>query len=1050
VLGQKEGDLLGYLQQQGNPFWARRSLQLLACLRLEAKNGAERWKALLLAAEGAAEARSRWVDAVLTAPFRSARLQNLMPEVGEVLLESGGPRLLHFLRALRTQAIKPNRALEKRLRETYQSSPRVETLLLELGEPEEAQWTPVLSWIVPRLLDLPELCREEASKVMAIWERTTRAGGLFRREIAEAALAWRSSLLPVERRRPYAMRAAEPYFNRLRDIAVASADAISEGIPELFAHLRATESDDNLKRWIAEGPIKNLIQRAPAPYAEFTLDVLVPEWRQKRIRKTSPDHKPRFSFNLHDERDPEWRMLKNDYAFSPPSQQRGPFLAVLEADESAGLHLISTLIDRATASRFRENKLQGYSRLGPDYIILSLQTGNRRFLGDRLVYAWSSPTSEGPRSVQCALAALELWTKQQIKTGRNPEELFSTVLASSRSIATVAVCVATFFAFPARCLRAAAPFVSNSLLCNYDRDIRSYIGAYALSPDPEIRELVIPRVRKFRDKLFAAHAHPSNYHRSDDGTIYFVPPENLVKPHRQFLQHWAVKTRHIELLNWVHEVAKKVPNLEGFTIAQAMERAQELLQPGEFDSPISRDHQNYERQERLRAIVGSVTAVLRLNPHQVGELGQLPWCEEVLIAAAKTPCDEEAGWRRVSSDDFVLAAAQGLLLLLEQGRSSERARQASFALLQRPENEIIDFVFGRIPSLWDLEPVFCRNAVARELALSLEPWKEQEEPRDKFDSGTPRADAKVREVKERYARNILENRLPASIGFGPLTPREWVETQYVERALGSLPLERLTPEGDLLWIKATTEQVLTWTFGQLALQSHDQPSSGWLTFFGEWLARFSRLLSPSEAERMILLPIREGWPGTARLMENVLAGWTWYRLHTHDQLSEESNLFWRALAQTILTAADQPRSPLRERILELLLHVRNGRILLDEHWHGAPEFIDVYDLWVEGNAQTAWGFSRLLLFLNAAGKNLPAARALRWLSNTATRSKDRDELWREHENLFRTAELLAGLWERGTAQTVYAEYTSLLDELVRAGSPLAENLRKKASSPLSH
>ena len=58
VLGQREPDVLGYLHQLGDPFWAHRPLQLLACLRLEGENGVERWKDLLVVAEGLSEASS--------------------------------------------------------------------------------------------------------------------------------------------------------------------------------------------------------------------------------------------------------------------------------------------------------------------------------------------------------------------------------------------------------------------------------------------------------------------------------------------------------------------------------------------------------------------------------------------------------------------------------------------------------------------------------------------------------------------------------------------------------------------------------------------------------------------------------------------------------------------------------------------------------------------------------------------------------------------------------------------------------------------------------
>jgi hypothetical protein len=189
-------------------------------------------------------------------------------------------------------------------------------------------------------------------------------------------------------------------------------------------------------------------------------------------------------------------------------------------------------------------------------------------------------------------------------------------------------------------------------------------------------------------------------------------------------------------------------------------------------------------------------------------------------------------------------------------------------------------------------------------------------------------------------------------------------------------------------------------------------------------------------------------------MEEVLAGWTRYQLASKP-LSEESKSVWRALGETILNSTHPPRLSDREGILELLLHVRNRQAFLDESWQGAPEFLDLYDRWVEMVAPTPWGLSRLLVFLSAAGKNLGVDRAVRWVSSAVAGSTDSDKLWREEDNLSRTAEWLAGLWDRAEEQirrepAVHAAYASLLDELVKAGSPLAERLRRQASAPPLH
>jgi hypothetical protein len=139
-----------------------------------------------------------------------------------------------------------------------------------------------------------------------------------------------------------------------------------------------------------------------------------------------------------------------------------------------------------------------------------------------------------------------------------------------------------------------------------------------------------------------------------------------------------------------------------------------------------------------------------------------------------------------------------------------------------------------------------------------------------------------------------------------------------------------------------------------------------------------------------------------------------------------------------------------DEALALLLHVRHGKAILNTHWTKAPEFTDVYEQWVERLGSTPWAIHTLLRFLSGPGIHLEPKFVVKLLAHASQRvaaREERDSIWREDDVGRETAQALATIWE-GAGQhvrddeTCMRQFVAILDELSRAGIPLAATLRQ--------
>jgi hypothetical protein len=1149
VLGQHEAGLVDFLRSLGEPYWATDALQLLAADRLEHDARGERWRALLTQLENAGNCPGSYVLAALTASLRSARSSECLPIIQTALLEGDGTRLIAFLRAMRTRYIVPNLMVEQFLSHEQPAlgvNPEErQSLILELGWPLAPVWLPVLGWLSPMLPQLPVHVREEASRMMLVWQRTPLPGLPFRREIAEAALLWRSVLRPAGGGRVYVGRGSEQYFERLRDIVLMSADVIPEHIPQFLRDLRETEDRHHLATWLGGAAQQGLAQHTPTAYADFALDLLVPGWRTSGPGQEDSEPVPASQVHHDDSPDTvippyvpptrnrhetEWERLEPAFntAFLHPSHLRGPFLTILNSSEREGLRLVNTLVNHATSAYVHHQSIRWDDEHTP--VLLRFGTHLREFAGDGQVYQWFRPMGAGPYPVTSALMALEVWMEGQLEGGREAEDLFRAVLGESNSIAVVAVCVAMALAYPHKCLQAAEPFVSSPMMFEYDlhrasldergtfrvsamltgrpdmweeaevardqrpqrsQELRWLLPQMLFSDDSDLRSRVSASVCGFPDDLspltpeekkdpkvveqyrrhvevYAAWGDPGNYRvvhtQSGDG-IQFQMPAEIQERNAELARRNQERMRAVSLHTWASQALESGTAPARTSLGDAVALARELHKADDFTGPIPTEA-DWAESSRLEAIVEVAGAALLLDHSWVVREGLLDWCCDILLKAAQLPVFP--GNRDTLAEREILEdAARGLMLLAQLGHATTATRLAAFRLLRHPEDNVAGAVLEGVRAVWDLEPAFTRNAVARELTLATLPRYV-----DDFDFRYPdqhtraqaQLDSLLQATELRFERSVSEGRVPVRIGLDEAARSEPVPAilypRRISNALACVPLDRIRDGSERGWFVSVASTALSWTLAQFQNQPvgqrrhHDRPSLGsWPADMAGWLALLAEVMPEDEFAVQFLEPVRQSWPGTASISAELLDAII-RRYFVKDEIPDAAAHAWRSVALwTLPEHALPPESRAwvnqdEQEALELVVHVRYGRAVLTEHWAKAPQFVDIYDRWVQRIGHTHWGFRALLRFLSAGGTWIEPSQVLGWLTTAVEHAVERDVLWREHGSGAATAETLSRLWGkhesavRADAASV-RRFVSLLDELVRAGVPLAAKLRSQ-------
>jgi len=396
--------------------------------------------------------------------------------------------------------------------------------------------------------------------------------------------------------------------------------------------------------------------------------------------------------------------------------------------------------------------------------------------------------------------------------------------------------------------------------------------------------------------------------------------------------------------------------------------------------------------------------------------------------------------------------------LILQSRSEEGCRLAAWRLLRRSP-KVADAVMEGVREAWRIDEVFCRNAVARELELATEPHEEYGWRREEREAAQAKERAWREGVEGRFEKRVSEGQLPPKIALAAPTDAVVFRTQHVERALNVLQDEMLDEE----WVWDITEVLLRQAFQQSETGRQGGRSGldyAWSRFLGDWLARLTTLLTRPDLETKVLAELQEHWPATAGLMSDFMYGFTARHL-AQEEIPETVRGKWESITASVIPA--EPLDPGASRFpsqagrflsqdeqaaLGLTIHVRDGRAVLTEAWTAAPIFAEIYQAWVSVAGHTAWGLRTLVTFAGAAGSTLSPDQIIRWLHTAVHGIADREGLWDEGGLGQAAAELMWKLWERSHSSIrrdseVLGNLAALVDELTRAGVPLAARIRRE-------
>ena len=616
-------------------------------------------------------------------------------------------------------------------------------------------------------------------------------------------------------------------------------------------------------------------------------------------------------------------------------------------------------------------------------------------------------------------------------------------------------------------------------------EVRNLAPYYALSDDETLRTSFERAVGRFTEELpfryqeeredpdavaalrermenFQIYGNRDNYRAQEvDGAVHIwvEPPEHVRRRNEEALASINQTMRWFSLEMWAQKTIDKGEASDGMTPEEAVASAKEFQRPGDFSTPVS-SGLNMDNV-RLQAIAGVAAAVLVAKYEWAQEHKLVDWCREILLAAASGPGKEYEfdSARTHYPSDTKVSAALGLGTLVSHGLADPDVRRHVIRLVGDPHEQVIEAVFRGFRAAWSVDKVLCHNALSLGLSLCLSP-KEFRMEQTWGDLRGPRAAAWAEQLVTAHLASMEENECPEIPRISSDEEKVVFLWHQAGRLLRQLPLTELAEEpsikGQLLRL---TDDLMAWTiernkpeepYGYRANTPYE-----WNQFFLEWAAVLARSLTLDEQRRHVLLPIRNRWSQASHLTADLLYGYLSQHIAYIGSLADESQAAWREICDWVLSSRELADGMIRQRLnrdvleaVSLIVFVRHGISLLENHWPHAPLFVDVIDRWVTTVGCHPSAYKSLVLMLDGPGRTFAPEPALKWLARVVANSSVPSRLWEESRNGQRTAELLQRSWKdhegvirRDTASL--RRYASLVDHLVSAGVPLASVLQRR-------
>lgn len=609
-------------------------------------------------------------------------------------------------------------------------------------------------------------------------------------------------------------------------------------------------------------------------------------------------------------------------------------------------------------------------------------------------------------------------------------------------------------------------------------EVRSLVPSYLFNKDKELRTRYREAVSHFTENLpfrtaeeqqnpciaaalkermenFQAQGDPANYHlqQQDEGSvIVFHPPRHIEERNATILKKINAQQRWASLDVWAQKTIDGA-RPEWLTLEAAVELARSFQKSEDFVARAKLD--SGLDAVRLQAIAGVACAILVADFEWVRQQQFLSWARDIALAAARTPSDAETDRYSVLTSDPKVSAARALTILVEKEGADAEVRLQVIRLVGDLQLQVVKAVFEGLRNVWLSDNALCWNALG--LALDLSVRHRRYTPEWTESSEFQRSGELIEAYEKRLEANVIPTLPRIQLRSG-----EALSWDTVARAIFEIPTR------DVMGVSAERPQLIrladdltSWTIKEntpVPGSHHNDPAihlHQWnYNYFG-WLASLASSLPPDECEQHVLGPVRRSWPGVPAVTADLLSGYLRFRIGYIEPPAQRAQAEWREICNWVLATPDLPRwidyEYLRREVFDALsgiIYVAHGASVFNEKWTHASLFLDITQNWVRLAGHNPDAYSSLLVMLNGPGWLFAPEPALAWLSEIVGRLRNTCELWKRHSNGERTAQLLHRIWDELSESPRFdsqarGRYSNLVDELVKAGVPLAGSLQEQ-------
>ncbi len=899
VLSLRQADMAQALREGGQDLQLARPLQLLATDILERPSGAPEWIALLAVLD-AKDLRATWSRVVLTAPVRSVRSDAMLSQIEQELMRDGGRLLGRLMLAVRTtEVVRDLRFLDDTVVPDLTHEQR-EQFASEAASPQLLTWLRLVSWLVPRLDEVPEEQLGELYPLLDAWVTSVPAFAGLHLHVPAIADWARDQLgsedTSEEKEQSWGNYLRRPYTDSARSLFLKTAGSAPEAVRGYLAAI-SKSALRRVRKKIVEGSAA-IIGASPADLASFIKRAFLLDHDRDRSgsRYASRQRSEELGFD-------------DDKAFYPASPIRPPFLHMLRSRPDEGLDLIGHICNHAIAGWRRSQTGPGHTPLP---VTVDPGAGPWDFWGDDSTYSWFRGGSH-VNILDTALMALDAWAHERLKKGDDIDTLCRRIASNNECNAVLGICaglavtdfnaaLASTVAFaltthpalwawdisrqardlgshtneiayfgPARHL--ARGLHAHNRLPHRKRSIRDLSAAFPLSG---VKQDYVDAIATFLDRVpfgteevrddddraealrhyfetFRQQADPANLRvelRGDQIAAWIEPPYASEEKHQSFVAEQGDLNRVLALYLWATKAVETGRPDNTFTLQKAFEEMvalddPELLNEGQSVHDLRRHHQ--------QSAVAATAAVLARH----GDLALWSKAEgavtDVINRAATMVETKDPFFSRSAhlAGHPPAMAAHGYAALVRRDAGNVDHRAALFQLAVDPIEKVVEAVYAAARDFADTAPdmvwrLYClaSQRAARTRAREPDPhWS-----RDEAGEQLTLAD----EAERMMVEGVMATPHPAPSTRGARSGDvifRW-DFQAFAFHLPIPPMLRPATRSALLDNAASSIDWALTTFSKDGQRS-DSPYE-WLFEFGGWLGRLIGHLTPAELLSLLL------------------------------------------------------------------------------------------------------------------------------------------------------------------------------------------------------